>query len=198
MHAVRTTRTRTHWKTCALGAAAVAALLAGPVGEASGADAGTTAAGQGKSSPRRALPCTDQDVSVSARAEARDSLRHLVLTAVNTGGRTCTLYAYPLVRFDQGSYDEVGPLESNYKAVATLAPGQKAYAGMRLFRAGEETRAVETLTLGFQGAGSAGEVGSPIDVPLPGGVPFVNVDAGVGVTYWDRNLKSVYAYTFAT
>ncbi|MFI0928080.1 DUF4232 domain-containing protein [Streptomyces sp. NPDC021012] len=151
----------------------------------------------GSGSKGRTTACTDEDIAVTSRAEPHDELRHLTLTATNIGDKTCTLYKYALIRFDEGSYDEVGPLESNSNAVATLAPGQKAYAGMRLFVAGEETRAVKTLTLGFQGRDSADEIGSPIDVPLPDGMPFVNIGPTPGVTFWDTDLKSVQRFTFA-
>ncbi|MFE7511903.1 DUF4232 domain-containing protein [Streptomyces sp. NPDC057540] len=160
-------------------------------------DAGGSA-GQGSGSGGKTTrACTDDNLAVTAKAEPHDSLRHLTLTATNIGDRTCTLYKYALIRFDEGSYDEVGPLESNWHAVATLAPGEKAYAGMRLFVAGEETRAVQTLTLGFQGRDSADEIGSPIDVPLPDGSPFLNIGPTPGVTFWDTDLKSVQKYTFA-
>ncbi|MFH9725452.1 DUF4232 domain-containing protein [Streptomyces sp. NPDC017254] len=155
------------------------------------------AASDGSHNGAKTTACTDENISVISKAEPHDSLRHLVLTATNIGDKTCTLYRYALLRFDEGSYDEVGPLESNSKAVATLAPGEKAYAGMRLFVAGEETRAVETLTLGFQGRDSADEIGSPIDVPLPDGTPFVNIGPTPGVTFWDTDLKSVQKFTFA-
>ncbi|MEV4947839.1 DUF4232 domain-containing protein [Streptomyces sp. NPDC053755] len=155
------------------------------------------AGGDGSGTGDKSAACTDENISVTAKAEAHDSLRHLTLTATNIGDTTCTLHRYALVRFDEGSYDEVGPLESHAKAVVTLAPGGKAYAGMRLFIAGEETRAVETLTLGFQGRGSADEIGSPIDVPLPEGTPFLNVGPAPGVTFWDTDLTSVRRFTFA-
>ncbi|MFF9428219.1 DUF4232 domain-containing protein [Streptomyces sp. NPDC014746] len=148
-------------------------------------------------SAKTTTACTDENVSVTAQAEPHDSLRHLTLTATNIGGTTCTLYKYALVRFDDGASDEVGPLESNWHAVATLAPGAKAYAGMRLFVAGQETRTVRTLTLGFQGRDSADEIGAPIDVPLPDGSPFLNIGPTPGVTFWDTDLASVRRFTFA-
>ncbi|MFE7598434.1 DUF4232 domain-containing protein [Streptomyces sp. NPDC057494] len=162
-------------------------------GSGSQASGSEDAGGSGKSTPA----CTDDNISVTAKAEPHDSLRHLTLTATNIGDTTCTLFKYALIRFDEGSYDEVGPLQSNWHAVATLAPGKKAYAGMRLFVAGQETRAVETLTLGFQGRDSADEIGSPIDVPLPDGSPFLNIGPTPGVTFWDTDLTSVQRFTFA-
>ncbi|MEH0417507.1 DUF4232 domain-containing protein [Streptomyces sp. B21-083] len=51
---------------------------------------------------------------------AHDSARHLLLTATNTGNKKCALYRYPVVRFDEGGVDQVGPMESEkymYKAV---------------------------------------------------------------------------------
>ncbi|MFF0477644.1 DUF4232 domain-containing protein [Streptomyces sp. NPDC004284] len=169
----------------------------GSGGSGSGGSGGSGSGSGGSGSRARTTACTDENISVTSRAEPHDELRHLTLTATNIGDRTCTLYKYALIRFDEGSYDEVGPLESNANAVATLAPGQKAYAGMRLFVAGEETRAVKTLTLGFQGRDSADEIGSPVDVPLPGDVPFLNIGPTPGVTFWDTDLKSVQRFTFA-
>lgn len=180
-------------------AAASATQDAGSTGDGGTDDGGSenTQAPSEDSGSGGTTACTDMDVSVTSKAEPRDNLQHLTLTATNIGEKTCTLYKYPLARFDEGSYDEVGPLESNAQAVATLEPGGKAYAGMRLFVAGEENRTGEVLTLGFQGRDSADEIGSPIDVPLPDGGTFLNIGPTPGVTFWDTDLKSVQKFTFA-
>ncbi|MEV6107958.1 DUF4232 domain-containing protein [Streptomyces sp. NPDC051940] len=140
--------------------------------------------------------CAAGDVSVSATLYPHDEARHMLLTVTNTGDRKCTLYRYPIVRFDSGREDQVGPLESAMDDV-TIAPGAKAYAGMLLFRIGAPTDAVETVTVSLQGPVSNEDPDSaPVKVTLPDEAPFLNIDDNPGVSYWNASREKAEDYMF--
>jgi hypothetical protein len=229
------------WKACALGAAALTALLStaacGPDGTDNGTgtapttpsvpsappsatastepastqpSASTTDAPQdsGADSGNSGEPssngggttvtaaCSDANTSIATTLYAHDSAQHLLLTATNTGDKECVLYRYPIVRFDNGREDQVGPLESEMKAV-TVGPGEKAYAGMLLFRIGVPTEAVETVTVSLQGRVSNTDPDSaPIKAPLPAEADFLNIDDNPGVSYWNADRKTAESYMF--
>ncbi|MFJ6938076.1 DUF4232 domain-containing protein [Streptomyces sp. NPDC101132] len=139
--------------------------------------------------------CTSANISIATTFYRQDSGRHMLLTATNTGKTPCTLYRYPFVRFGDGAQDPIGPLESDWHAVATIRPGGKAYAGMRLFRAGEQVDLKRKMTVGF--VDRDGELGTPLNVPLPEPT-FVDVGPTPGVTYWNTSESVVNRYMFAT
>ncbi|SEP77587.1 Protein of unknown function [Streptomyces sp. yr375] len=203
---------RKNWKTYALGASALAALLSTTACEPDGwsnstgtapsailsATASTAPGGTGDSGSGESVTaaCTDANISIATTAYAHDSVRHLLLTATNTGDRTCTLYRYPIVRFDNGGEDQVGPMESEMKG-ATIGPGKKAYAGMLLFRTGAPTEAVKTMTVSLQGRVSNADPDSgPIDVHLPDETPFLNIDDNPLVSYWNVSRETTEKYMF--
>ncbi|CAM5297122.1 hypothetical protein SAVIM338S_00393 [Streptomyces avidinii] len=240
--------TRTRWKTYALGALSIAALLSST---ACGSDGGNGKAGSSAaptaasatpsatapptSEPRLPLPavtrspiatpsrssaggedgaevppgsgdggqnatvaCTGTDVSLTARFYEQDGDRHLLLTATNVGDQACTLYRYPLVRLGDGGQDPVLPLESDWRAVATIGPNEKAYSGVRLFRAGgEKTKTVRSLTVAFRDRENEAEAGRPVNIPLT--TPDVlNVGAMPGVIFWNNDVRVVEKYLLAT
>ncbi|MET9604091.1 DUF4232 domain-containing protein [Streptomyces sp. NPDC006512] len=141
--------------------------------------------------------CTDANVSITTTYYRMDSTKHVLLTATNTGDKPCTLYRYPSVRFD-GAPDQIGPLESDWHAVATIRPREKAYAGVRLYRVGEELRVVTSMTVAFRNSDNSSDAGKPVKVSLADQGGGLNVDAGVGVTYWNTDVKVVEKYLLAT
>ncbi|MFJ1805146.1 MULTISPECIES: DUF4232 domain-containing protein [unclassified Streptomyces] len=143
-----------------------------------------------------ATACSDANISVATTLYPHDSVRHLLLTATNTGDKECTLYRYPIVRFDNGREDQVGPMESEMKAVK-IGPGRKAYAGMLLFRTGAQTEAVEKMTVSLQGRVSNADPDSgPIEVPLPDEANFLNIDDNPAVSYWNVSREKAENYMF--
>ncbi|WP_371657467.1 DUF4232 domain-containing protein [Streptomyces sp. NBC_00280] len=140
--------------------------------------------------------CGEATISIATTLYPHDSVRHLLLTATNTGSKECTLYRYPIVRFDNGSEDQVGPMESEMKDVR-LGPGKRAYAGMLLFRTGAPTEAVETMTVSLQGRVSNADPDSgPIQVPLPDEANFLNIDGNPAVSYWNVSREKAESYMF--
>ncbi|MET9349186.1 DUF4232 domain-containing protein [Streptomyces termitum] len=223
-------------KTCALGAAAVAAVLStaacgpgaegagappsGATGPSSGTSTGTTpgasasaAPGDTPAAPTTApgksgggkgkgagggsgnggnggnggsgdvggdgvpgTPCTDDTFTITASSSPHDSLQHLLLTATHTGDKPCVLGGYPAVTFEDARHQ--ASLMPSQLEEFLVRPGGKAYAGVRLFRTGAPTDAVEKMGV------SLSPEGYEQDVALPAGAPFLNIDAAPKVTYW--------------
>ncbi|MEH0579256.1 MULTISPECIES: DUF4232 domain-containing protein [Streptomyces] len=164
----------------------------------SGAGSQDSAGGSGNAGGGKTATaaCTDANISIATTLYAHDSVRHLLLTATNTGGKKCALYRYPIVRFGDGREEQVGPMESEMKG-ATIGPGEKAYAGMLLFRVGAPTEAVETMTVSLQGRVSNADADSgPIEVPLPDEADFLNIDDNPLVSYWNVSREKSENYMF--
>ncbi|MFB6839080.1 DUF4232 domain-containing protein [Streptomyces sp. NPDC056361] len=121
-------------------------------------------------------PCTDDTFTITASTSPHDSLQHVLLTATNTGDKACVLGGYPAVVFEDATH-EATVMKSQLEEFL-VQPGKKAYAGVRLFRVGAPTTAVKRMGV------SLSPEGYEQNVPLPGGVGFVNIDDDPEVTYW--------------
>lgn len=234
---------RKSWKTYALGAAAVAALLSStacgpdggtedgaaaptPSGTTSASDSAPTAApspsdsakpsasesakpgatssgkpggsgsgGSGTGNTGKAPACADGDLSIGTSYWAHDSGQHLLITATNVTDKPCTLYNYPFITFGQDVDSPLQPMESQPKALATIGPKQKAYAGVKLFLGGEKTDTYESFGLAYADPSSNND-GSPIDVALSDEVQFVNVGQKPSVTFWNLDRSEVEKFVF--
>ncbi len=223
---------RKSWKTYALGAAAVAALLSstacGPDGgtedgAASPAPSGTASAtgttapatpspttdaprptatdsakpssGGGGDGKEKAPACADQDLSIGTSYWAHDSGQHLLITATNVTDKPCTLYHYPFITFGQDTDSPLQPMESPAKAVATIGPKEKAYAGVKLFLGGEKTKTYESFGIAYHDPDSNDD-GSPVDVALSDEVQFVTVGQKPSVTFWNLDRGEVEKFVF--
>ncbi|MEV8535523.1 DUF4232 domain-containing protein [Streptomyces sp. NPDC051211] len=165
----------------------------GPAGSASPGGSGNSG-GSGSGGQAATAACTDANVSITGSFERQDSGQNLFLTAVNTGDEPCTLYYYPLVDFGVATDVPPPPMESPARALATIKPGERAYAGLRLFRAGEQTDAVTSVKIAFHSRVANTETGRPAAVALPD--RFVNIDSKPLVTFWNRDADAVKSYTF--
>ncbi|MEJ8646373.1 DUF4232 domain-containing protein [Streptomyces sp. MS1.HAVA.3] len=94
--------------------------------------------------------CNDNDLSIDTSGWRQDSGQHLLITATNFTDKACTLYPYPYVRFGTDIGAPVSPMESKPRAIATIGPKEKAYAGLFVFRAGQKTTTVTSFSLGYQ------------------------------------------------
>ncbi|MFD6192967.1 DUF4232 domain-containing protein [Streptomyces sp. NPDC060275] len=131
--------------------------------------------------------CSASDVRITA-ANAPRPINHLLLTATNTGAKTCALPPYPAARF--GEAQSVPPVAESSKpqSLTTLAPGESGYAGVRLSSgdgSGENGYDAKTLTIPF-------EDGSIARVKLPSG--GVYVDTALTVTYWQTSVSNALDY----
>ncbi|MGW7340644.1 DUF4232 domain-containing protein [Streptomyces sp. NPDC054808] len=131
--------------------------------------------------------CSAADVRITA-ANAPRPINHLLLTATNTGSKTCALPPYPAARF--GEAQAVPPVAESSKpqSLTTLAPGESGYAGVRLSSgdgSGENGYETTALTIPF-------EDGSIARVKLPSG--GVYVDTTLTVTYWQTSASNALEY----
>ncbi|MFF4324155.1 DUF4232 domain-containing protein [Streptomyces sp. NPDC001568] len=135
-------------------------------------------------------------MSITGTFERQDSERNLFMTAVNTGDKTCTLYYYPIVRFVTDTEVQPPPMESPARAAATIRPGEKAYAAVRLFReGGSRTENKPSVKVFFHDRTVNDEVGGPVTVKLPDG-GSLNVDSNPMVTFWNLDAAMVKSYMF--
>jgi hypothetical protein len=157
-------------------------------GSGTGADKASTGSG-GTDGSDSEVPgaCSAADVRITA-ANAPRPINHLLLTATNTGSKTCALPPYPAARF--GEAQAVPPVAESSKpqSLTTLAPGESGYAGVRLSSgdgSGENGYETTALTIPF-------EDGSIARVKLPSG--GVYVDTALTVTYWQTSASNALEY----
>ncbi|MFE1751031.1 DUF4232 domain-containing protein [Streptomyces anandii] len=149
-----------------------------------GTGKGGTQAGQSSRAPGK---CGAASVRITATVVSRP-LDHLLLTATNTGAKTCRLPAYPMARF--GEAQAVPPVAERTKpqAPTELEPGKSGYAGV-LLSAGDGSaeggHTVHTLAVPF-------DDGSIARVTLP--AQGVHVDNSLTVTYWQPSLDTALDY----
>ncbi|GGV07523.1 hypothetical protein GCM10010275_54670 [Streptomyces litmocidini] len=158
---------------------------------------GATASGTGSGggSKENAPACGDQDLSIGTSYWAHDSGQHLLITATNVTDKPCTLHHYPFITFGQDTDGPLPPMESPAKALATIGPKEKAYAGVKLFLGGERTKTYESFGIAYQDPES-GDAGSPIDVALSDDVQFVTVGQKPSVTFWNLDRGEVERFVF--
>ncbi|MGW0390501.1 DUF4232 domain-containing protein [Streptomyces sp. NPDC003042] len=141
--------------------------------------------------------CDDNDLSIATSGWRQDSGQHLLITATNFTDKACTLYHYPYVRFGTDIGAPVGPMESKPRAIATIGPKEKAYAGLFVFRAGQETRTVTSISLGYQDrAPNSNRDVAPLDIRLSDEVGSLTVGPNPRVTYWNTDLRAVEDFLF--
>lgn len=210
------------WKSYALGAAAVSALLAttacGPEsggaadgsttsdrpsatssaassaasGAASGATASTRPGDSGKSgngggtggdSSDMAL-CTLRDLSVSATDydPKGEPVRHILLVATNVGHTKCDIQGAPEVTLGDAKGPAPVKKGTDPGEPLTLAPGDKAYAGLLATGGHMDTYDVTSMTLGLGSPGGEAEADKPVKLRMP--VASFPADDGQRVTYW--------------
>ncbi|MER6257104.1 DUF4232 domain-containing protein [Streptomyces sp. NPDC001584] len=205
---------RTSWRTCALGAAALAALLSStacnpgiadtknPTTPTPAATPTTTPSTAGTAQPSATtgagpsaggtVACNDNDLSITTSVWRQDSGQHLLITATNFTDKPCTLYHYPYIGFGAVIDGPLDPMGSAPQAIATIGPKEKAYAGLFLFRGSERTVAVEAVSIGYQDrALHSNKESAMLDVALSKEIGSLSVAADARVTYWNRDLGAV-------
>ncbi|MEU6080204.1 DUF4232 domain-containing protein [Streptomyces sp. NPDC047108] len=138
--------------------------------------------------------CTAETLAVEAEA-VKSPINHMVLVATNNSDSACNLYHYPTVG-EEGAQAALPPVEeSKPQAVATLEPGQSAYAGVLLSSAdgsGGEGRETKNFTVGLMDTEGTPTDESPMIVEAPGG--STHVDDNARVTYWLSDMKDAISY----
>ncbi|MFC1430352.1 DUF4232 domain-containing protein [Streptacidiphilus sp. N1-3] len=196
--------TMSSWKTYAGGAVAIAALLTSaacsPDGKNSGAGAAASTSATAsasssvepvtatsKPSPTAIAACSTADLAFSATSEddKGQPVRHILLTATNTGRTTCNVYRYPYVKLGSDAQGLVPVIKdsSDPMALSTLAPGQSTYAALLATGGQMDEYDAHTLTVAVQSDKRGSHASKPVDVALPG-VDSLAADDGQRVTYW--------------
>ena len=146
------------------------------------ASKGTKASKRTKASSA-AVTCTGANTKVTAQTVTRP-LNHMLLTVKNTGSKTCYLYGYPALRFQDAQAVPPVVEDSQPQAVTTLGPGQSGYAGVNLSSAdgsGIGGYTAKTLSVIFQNR-DLDFIGSGVKVPLPSKGTYI--DSSLRTTYW--------------
>ncbi|MGX1271596.1 DUF4232 domain-containing protein [Streptomyces phaeoluteigriseus] len=164
-------------------------------------DTGDDKAGQddvsaGSSAPAadNLVPCNGSNTKVTAQPVPRP-LNHMLITATNTGSRTCYLTYYPVLRFDEMQWAPAAAKETRPQAVTTLAPGESGYAGVLLAAAdgsGDGGTTARKLTVAFQGRTPNSDGGASATPPLP--AAGVYYDSSLTVTYWQQSMDDALAW----
>ncbi|MYR43523.1 DUF4232 domain-containing protein [Streptomyces sp. SID5910] len=159
----------------------------GSSGEGSSSGDGGSGAQGGGDEDEMPGKCSASDVKITAQKLSRP-LNHLLLTATNTGSKTCMLPPYPAARF--GEAQSVPPVAEATKpqSLTGVGPGEAGYAGVILSSgdgSGENGYQTDTLTIPF-------EDGSIATVALPAG--GVYVDTALTVTYWQSDMDAALGH----
>ncbi|MGW6194966.1 DUF4232 domain-containing protein [Kribbella sp. NPDC055110] len=111
-----------------------------------------------------------------------EDVRHLMLVATNKGSKKCDVQGHPEVTLgDAKSYAPVKEATNSDEAI-TLAPGEKAYAGVLATGGQMDTYPVKFITVGLGSPGGETEPEKPVRVKMP--VTSFEADDGQRVTYW--------------
>ncbi|MFJ8056647.1 DUF4232 domain-containing protein [Streptomyces sp. NPDC096142] len=153
-----------------------------------------TGSGTGSNTSERSVPCSGANTKVTAQQVSRP-VNHMLLTVTNTGTKTCDLYYYPALNFDDAQSVPPVMKESQPQAVTTLAPGRSGYAGVALSGgddgSGANGRTARSLAVYFYDRDNNGI--SPAATPAlpPNGV---HVDDSLRVTYWLSSARDALTY----
>ncbi|AZM54444.1 DUF4232 domain-containing protein [Streptomyces sp. WAC 01529] len=131
--------------------------------------------------------CAAKDLSLSAARHNGPPYTHIVLTAKNTSGHSCTMTGYPEIQFLESHRENVPPVAKSKPATAVvLKAGAPAYALVRLSDGGvdEENEVVTGFSVTLQGGGGMTAVKAP-------GESGVAVDPAKWATgYWTYELRN--------
>ncbi|MFE0099389.1 DUF4232 domain-containing protein [Streptomyces sp. NPDC059009] len=150
-----------------------------------GAASAAPAATSGPSAAAKS--CTAATTKMTVKEVGRP-LNHLLLSAKNTGTKTCYAYGAPFLRFDEAQAATAWLEENIPQAVVTLEPGETAYAAIGTSSPeGVEGYRAHRLGVHFSNRTMNGSVGAPAPARLPKG--GVYVDSSAFVTYWQTSAS---------
>ncbi|WP_406123850.1 DUF4232 domain-containing protein [Streptomyces sp. NBC_00989] len=164
-------------------------------GSGSGSGTGSgSGSGTGSGTSASSVPCNGANTKVTAQTVTRP-INHMLLTVTNTGSKTCDLYYYPAVNFDDAQSVPPVMKDSQPQAVTTLTPGQSGYAGVALSNGdngtGTNGRTAKSLSVYFfdRNNNSISPAATPA-LPAKG----VYVDDSLKVTYWLSDAQDALTY----
>ncbi|MEU6824050.1 DUF4232 domain-containing protein [Streptomyces atriruber] len=169
------------------GDAAKAAASNGSTGAGKGADATKASASGGKRGAAAAPACTTKDVTISAARHGGPPYTHIVLTAKNKSGRSCTMTGFPEIQFLESHKQNVPSVaKSKPAAPVVLKAGAPAYALVKVSDGGvdENNEPVSAFSVTLQGGGGMAAVTAP-------GSGGIAVDPAKSLTgYWTYELRN--------
>ncbi|MEV0480101.1 DUF4232 domain-containing protein [Streptomyces sp. NPDC050508] len=159
----------------------------------SGSGSGSSS-GSGSDTSASSVPCSGANTKVTAQTVKRP-INHMLLTVTNTGSKTCDLYYYPAVSFEDAQSVPPVMKDSQPQAVTTLTPGQSGYAGVALSGGdngtGTNGRTAKSLSVYFfdRNNNSISPAATPA-LPTEG----VYIDDSLRVTYWLSDAQDALTY----
>ncbi|MEU8677502.1 DUF4232 domain-containing protein [Streptomyces sp. NPDC048560] len=148
---------------------------------------GTADGSAGSDAGANAPTCTTDDVAISAARQDGPPYTHIVLTAKNTSGHSCTIKGFPKVQFLESHKEDVPAVAKSAPAApVVLQAGAPAYALVKLSDGGvdEENEPVSAFSVWLEG----GDGMATVQAPGSGGIA---VDPAVWATgYWTPELRN--------
>ncbi|MFF8374667.1 DUF4232 domain-containing protein [Streptomyces sp. NPDC015661] len=163
----------------------------GSTGSTGGSKAGSTTGSTSGQSSTKAPACAYGDIKVTAAKADEVPTEHIVLTATNTSGRSCTLIEYPLIAFGpiQTAKDVPAVAKSKPGTPIVLKAGEPAYANVRIALGGvhEDNKVVNEFNVNLFAAEGPAEGSIVVKAPAGG----LAVDESAAKTgYWTYELRN--------
>ncbi|MGW5900158.1 DUF4232 domain-containing protein [Streptomyces althioticus] len=191
-------RARSTWKPYAVGAAVAAALVATTACGGADSDEGgpvppSASASQSRSQATPPAPddavgtdlCAMKDLTFAASkyGERGEPARHIMVVATNESDKECEIQNAPEIML--GDAQGPAPVMEGTEADEpfTLAPGEKAYAGVLATGGNRDTYEVTFMTLTLGSPGGEAEAEEPVELEMPTEGSF-QADDGQRVTGW--------------
>ncbi|GGY03716.1 DUF4232 domain-containing protein [Streptomyces tanashiensis] len=162
-------------------------------GSTGGSKTGSTGStgSTGQKSSAKAPACAYGDIKVTAAKADEVPTEHIVLTATNTSGRSCTLLEYPLIAFGpiQTAKDIPAVAKSKPATLVVLKAGEPAYANVRVALGGvhEDNKVVKEFNVNL--FAPQGPAEGSIVVKAPAGGLAVD-EAAAKTGYWTHELRN--------
>lgn len=141
--------------------------------------------------PPRLPACAYGDIKVTAAKADEVPTEHIVLTATNTSGRSCTLLEYPLIAFGpiQTAKDILSVAKSKPATLVVLKAGEPAYANVRIALGGvhEDNKVVKQFNVNLFAPEGPAEGSIVVQAPA-GGLAVDEAAAKTG--YWTHELRN--------
>ncbi|MGW6418032.1 DUF4232 domain-containing protein [Streptomyces sp. NPDC055055] len=160
-------------------------------GGSSSGSTGSTGSAGGSKTDAKAPACAYGDVKITAKKADEVPTEHIVLTATNTSGRSCTLLQYPLIAFGpiQTAKDVPAVAKSKPSAPVVLKAGEPAYANVRVALGGvdEDNKVVSEFNVNLFASDGPAEGSVVVKAPA-GGLAVDESAAKAG--YWTYELRN--------
>ncbi|MEU6165631.1 DUF4232 domain-containing protein [Streptomyces tanashiensis] len=173
------------------GSATGGSTAGGSTGSTGGSKTGSTGSTTGQNSSAKAPACAYGDIKVTAAKADEVPTEHIVLTATNTSGRSCTLLEYPLIAFGpiQTAKDIPAVAKSKPAKLVVLKAGEPAYANVRVALGGvhEDNKVVKEFNVNL--FAPQGPAEGSIVVKAPAGGLAVD-EAAAKTGYWTYELRN--------